>query len=230
MCRDVQALRIDTVGTVWDRDVGEVDLALWCLARNELLPSLSAFPHDVHSILAVLALAGESELVLWLAVWDLVDAEPLVGGTEETWKMTLDVLDIVKTRCERVIYIDDDDLPVGLTLVKESHDTEDLDLLDLTDLGDELADLADVQRVVVTLLLGLWVCDVGVFPSLWESTVIPEVALVWETVADEPKLALLGVLLDRVELLVLGDLRAYDCQSPSNVKPNDLLATVLLAL
>jgi hypothetical protein len=48
--------------------------------------------------------------------------------------------------------------------------------------------------------------DVGVFPSLREGTVVPEVTLVREAVADESQLALLGVLLDRVELVILGDL------------------------
>lgn len=39
-----------------------------------------------------------------------------------------------------------------------------------------------------------------------EGTVVPEVALVGETVTDEAQLALLDVLLDGVEELLLGDL------------------------
>jgi len=39
-------------------------------------------------------------------------------------------------------------------------------LLDLASVADELTDLADVEWVVVTLGLGLWVNDVGVFPGL----------------------------------------------------------------
>jgi hypothetical protein len=39
-----------------------------------------------------------------------------------------------------------------------------------------------------------------------EGTVVPEVTLVGEAVADETELALLGVLLDGVQELVLGDL------------------------
>jgi hypothetical protein len=41
---------------------------------------------------------------------------------------------------------------------------------------------------------------------LWEGTVVPEVALMGEAVADETKLALLDILLDWVERLLLGDL------------------------
>jgi len=33
---------------------------------------------------------------------------------------------------------------------------------------------------------------------LWESTIVPEITLVWEAVADEAKLALLDILLDGV--------------------------------
>lgn len=80
--------------------------------------------------------------------------------------MALDILDVVELRCQRVVDIDNDDLPVSLLLIEESHDTEDLDLLDLAGVTDKLADLADVERVVVALGLGLGVDDVGVFPGL----------------------------------------------------------------
>lgn len=39
-----------------------------------------------------------------------------------------------------------------------------------------------------------------------EGTVVPEVTLVGEAVSDVSKLALLDILLDRVEELLLGDL------------------------
>jgi hypothetical protein len=41
---------------------------------------------------------------------------------------------------------------------------------------------------------------------LRESTVVPEVTLVGEAVAHEAQLALLGILLDGVQKLILGDL------------------------
>lgn len=40
----------------------------------------------------------------------------------------------------------------------------------------------------------------------WEGTVVPEVALVGEAVADETQFALLGVLLDGVQEFFFGDL------------------------
>jgi hypothetical protein len=185
----------------------QVDVTLGGLASDELLPGLGALTDDVHGVLLVLALAGEGELVLRLSVRDFVDAEPLVGGTEKTGQVPLDVLDVVEAGSERVVHVNDNDLPVSLTLVEESHDTKDLDLLDLTDLGDKLANLAHIERVVVTVHLGLRVGDVGVLPGLGEGTVVPEVALVGEAVADEAQLALLGVLLDGVEGLILGNLQ-----------------------
>jgi hypothetical protein len=51
-----------------------------------------------------------------------------------------------------------------------------------------------------------WVLmNVGI-AYLGEGTVVPEVTLVGEAVADKAKLALLDVLLDRVKELLLGDL------------------------
>lgn len=136
------------------------------LASDELVPGVGALVDDVESVLLVLALAGESELVLGLAVGDLVDAEPLVGGTQEAGEVALDILDVVELGGQGVVDVDDDDLPVGLLLVDQGHDTQNLDLLDLTGVANQLTNLADVERVVVTLGLGLGVDDVGVLPGL----------------------------------------------------------------
>ena len=89
--------------------------------------------------------------------------------------MPLDVLNVVQPRGERVVDIDNEDLPVGLTLVKKSHDTEDLDLLDLTGVTDGLSNLTDIEGVIVTVSAGLGVLDSWVFPSLGEGSVVPDV-------------------------------------------------------
>lgn len=92
--------------------------------------------------------------------------EPLVRRTDETREVVLDILNVVQLVCKGVVDINDDDLPVGLTLVEESHDTENLDLLDLADVSDLLADLADIERIVVTLGLSLRVLLLRIFPGL----------------------------------------------------------------
>ena len=48
--------------------------------------------------------------------------------------------------------------------------------------------------------------DVCSFAHSWEGSVVPEVALVGKAVAHESKLALLDVLLDRVEKFLFRDL------------------------
>jgi hypothetical protein len=85
--------------------------------------------------------------------------------------VTLDVLDVVQLGCERVLYVDDDDFPVGLALVEESHDAQDFDLLDLPDVTHLFADLAYVQWVVVTPGLGLCVLLIGILPSLKKNNI-----------------------------------------------------------
>lgn len=116
--------------------------------------------------LLVLALAREGKLVLRLSVGDLVDTEPFVGSTEKARKVTLNILNVVELRGKRVVDINDDDLPVGLLLIEQSHHTKNLDLLDLTGIANKLTDFTDIERVVVTLGLGLGVDNVGVFPGL----------------------------------------------------------------
>lgn len=73
------------------------------LAGNQTLPSITAFSDDFLGVLLVLALSAESELVLWLSVWDLIDTEPLVCGSEKTWKVTFNILDVVELGCKGII-------------------------------------------------------------------------------------------------------------------------------
>ena len=65
--------------------------------------------------------------------------------------------------------IDDEDLPVGLAFVKESHDTKNFDLFDLADVANLLSDLADVEGIIVTLRLGFGMRMSWIFPSLYVS-------------------------------------------------------------
>lgn len=92
--------------------------------------------------------------------------EPLVGCADEAGEVALDIFDVVELGRERVEDVYDDDLPVGLALIEEGHDTEDLNLFDLADVANLLADLADIKGIVVALGLGLSVHLGGVLPGL----------------------------------------------------------------
>lgn len=201
------------------------------LARDQLVPGLCALADDVGSVpryhtsanprftsrnrkrnsLLVLALSGESKLVLGLAIWNLVDTEPLIGCPQQAREVTLHILDIIEFGRQWIVHINDDNLPVGLLLVKQRHDTKHFDLFDLTSEAHGLTNLANVKRVVVTLSFGLGVDGGRVLPGLGESTVVPEVSLVRKTVADESNLALLDVLLDGIEEFLFADLEFAVC-------------------
>lgn len=72
----------------------------------------------------------------------------------------------IELRSQRVLLVDHNDFPIRLLFVQESHDAQNLHSLDVTGLRDQFADFAHVERVIVTLGLGLGVNGVGVFPSL----------------------------------------------------------------
>jgi hypothetical protein len=80
--------------------------------------------------------------------------------------MPLDILNVVKLRCKRIVDVNDDDFPVGLAFVEEGHDAEDFDLLYLARVADLFADLADVERVIVAFCFCFGVRLGGVFPGL----------------------------------------------------------------
>ena len=164
------------------------------IAGNELLPRLVALVDDLGGVALVLCLSAEGKLVLGLSVRDFVDSEPcelgkltmleicqsrcrqypaltFVRGSDQAGEVSLDVLNVVELAGERVVDVNDEDLPVRLALVEQGHDAEDLDLLDLSAVADGLANLADVERVVVALCLCLWVGRGGVLPGLGEGAV-----------------------------------------------------------
>lgn len=105
------------------------------LASDELLPSLSTLADNISGVpvtalashtksklgpnpLLVFALASESKLVLWLSVWDFVDTEPFIGGSQQTRKVSLNILNIIELGGQWVVDVNDDDLPVSLLLVE----------------------------------------------------------------------------------------------------------------
>lgn len=105
------------------------------LTNDQAFPSLGAFSDHIGCIpaehlsrawigdesgalLLVLTFARKGELVLRLPIRDLVDAKPLVGRPQETWQMTFNILDVIQSRCQRIIDVDDDDLPIRLLLVE----------------------------------------------------------------------------------------------------------------
>jgi len=196
------------------------------LTVNEASPSFVGLVNDLHGVLLVLSLAGEGELVLRLSVGNLVDPEPLVGSPDETGQVTLDIFDIVQLGSERVGNVNDNDLPVCLTLIEESHDAEDLDLFDLANVTDLFTDLANIEGIVVTLGLGFGMRVIGVLPGLRECTVVPDVAVMGEAVANETQATLLDVLLDWIEWLLLGDLEL--CVGPTRDLDNHVEDAIAL--
>jgi hypothetical protein len=96
--------------------------------------------------------------------------EPFVGRSDQTRKMSLHILDIVQFRRQRVVHINNQDLPVGFSFVEKCHDTEDFDLLDLTRIADLLSDLADIKRVVIAFGFSFRVNLGRIFPCLSRDT------------------------------------------------------------
>jgi len=163
---NAELVGVNMINGLFDGDIGQRNFTALTLAGDQLFPGIGTLANNLHSVFLVLAFSRESKLVLRLPIWDLIDPEPLVGGSQETRKVALDIFDIVELRCQRIIHVNDDDFPVGLLLVQKSHDTENLDLFHLACVTNQLSDLADIQWIIISFRLGLWVDHVGVFPRL----------------------------------------------------------------
>ena len=160
----------DLVGAVSDLGVDRGDIVLVGLVGHllldESLPGIVGALDDLEGVGLVLGLTVEGELVLRLAIGDLVDAEPLLGGLEEPRHLLLHILYVIQLSGERVGNIDGNDLPVCLPLIKQGQASEHLDLPHLTGLVNGVSDLTHINWVIITVGLGVRISVGGVFPGL----------------------------------------------------------------
>lgn len=105
----------------------------------------------------------------------MIKPKPFICGSQEAWKVSLDILHVIQLWCQRIVDINGNDFPVRLFLVQKSHDSQDLDLLDLAWVSDRFANFADIERIIVTFCLRFGMNDVGIFPSLREGTIVENV-------------------------------------------------------
>mmetsp|Transcript_19749 Transcript_19749/g.54923 ORF Transcript_19749/g.54923 Transcript_19749/m.54923 type:complete len:336 (+) Transcript_19749:583-1590(+) len=176
------------------------------VAGEELLPCVVAFLDEGVGVLLVHELLSQSKDIWWLAVWDLVGAEPLADGIEHAWHLLLDVVDVVEEWGPLVLTVDGDDLPVGFAFIDHAEHTKDLDWSDGTDWDDTGTNLADIQRIVVSAAaFGIRVDEGWVFPCLWQTSVVEEDV----TLLELTKLSLLLVLLDWCEIFSCGNFHLF---------------------
>ena len=102
--------------------------------------------------------------------------------------------------------VDGDDFPISFAFIDQSNRPEHFDLDDATPLGNLVTDLADVDGVIVALTSRALVDNVRVLPRLRDGSVVPNVAVVRETVGHEPQLAFLHILLDRIQCFFFANL------------------------
>ena len=97
-------------------------------------------------------------------------------------------MDVVEVLRQRIVDVNGYDFPVGLSLVNHGKDAKDLDLEDGASRMDGGANLTDVDGVVVTLAVGGGVGVVWVLPGLGDGPVVPDVAMVGETVGNKSEI------------------------------------------
>lgn len=100
---------------------------------------------------------------------DLVNPEPFICGSDETWEVPLDILNVIELGSQGIVDVDDNHFPICLSFIKQGHNTEDLDLFNLTGIAKLLANLANVERVIITMCLCLCMDLCGIFPSLYKN-------------------------------------------------------------
>lgn len=110
--------------------------------------------------------------------------------------MGLDIADIVQQGRLRVVNVDGDQLPIGFPLIQEGQRPQDFDLNHSPTFVDLRTDFDHINRVVVPVRSRVRVFVRRVLPSLGQSAVVPNVAVVREDVVHKARFSVLYVLLD----------------------------------
>mmetsp|Transcript_13735 Transcript_13735/g.35050 ORF Transcript_13735/g.35050 Transcript_13735/m.35050 type:complete len:293 (-) Transcript_13735:250-1128(-) len=177
------------------------------ITSNQTQVEIIVLLDHLESIVTVASSTIEGKLVGRVSSRHLVGAEPLVDGMQVARALLLDVLHIVEFGSLGIVHIDRDHLPVGLTVIDQSHHTKNLHLNDVTNVSSGLTDLTNIERIVVTKAVGFRMLEARALPGLWEGTVVEQVALEGKHIVNKTKVALLDVLLDGVELFLQADLQ-----------------------
>ena len=80
--------------------------------------------------------------------------------------MSFNIFNVIESGRQRIVDVDDDDLPIRLAFVQQGHDTQNLDLLDLAWSGNKLPYFANVKWIVVSSCFCLCMFNIRILPSL----------------------------------------------------------------
>lgn len=146
---------VDSVGRGGGGGVGNgnVDLSLSVgdLLGDEVLPLSVSLSGNLKSKGAVLRFVVVGEGVGRLSVGDLVVSQEGEGGLEHTRKDLLDIGKIVELGSQGIADVNDQNLPISLSLINHGVSTQNLDLSDLSNLiVDRAGKIANIKRVIVT--------------------------------------------------------------------------------
>lgn len=161
---------------------------------------------DVLGECCIFSFAVKSKLIFWFAIWNLVELEPFDRSPQKAREEFLDILNIFHLISKRVVDVNSEKLPVSFTFVDQRQSSKDFHLHDIATFRDTRSNFTHVDRIVVTFTAGGFIDMIRIFPSLWQSAVVPDVSFVRENVGDESQFFFLYVLLDGIQRLGQGDL------------------------
>lgn len=132
---------------------GNVDLSFSVgdLLGDEVLPLGVSLSSNLKSEGTILGLVIVGEGVGRLSIRDLVISQEGEDSLKSTRNDLLDVRKVIQLLSKRITNINDQNLPVSLSLIDHGVSSQDLDLSDLSDLVfNGRGDVADIKRIIVT--------------------------------------------------------------------------------
>lgn len=183
------------------------NLAAFDFLAYEFLPELMSLSDNILSERRVLSFAVECKLILWLSIWHFVELEPFDWRSKQSREELFDVLNVFQLISQRVVDVDSKKFPVCLAFINQSECSKNFNLNNVTARSDTRSNLTNVNRIVVTATSCCLIDMIGIFPSLRQSSVVPDVAVMRENVCYEAQLLLLDVLLDGIEWIRQRDLK-----------------------
>mmetsp|Transcript_31740 Transcript_31740/g.47158 ORF Transcript_31740/g.47158 Transcript_31740/m.47158 type:complete len:222 (-) Transcript_31740:402-1067(-) len=167
------------------------------------------FFNNTMSIGLVHKLFVQSKDIRGLSIGNLVCSVPFSNGTQHTWELFLDIINIIQEGSPLVFGINHNHLPVTFAFINHEKNAKDLDGSDFTRFNDSCTNFTNVQRIIVTSTPFRIRMNVGwIFPGLWETSIVEENISLFEFA----KFALFGILFNGIANFVRCNLVLFSCK------------------
>mmetsp|Transcript_8539 Transcript_8539/g.13088 ORF Transcript_8539/g.13088 Transcript_8539/m.13088 type:complete len:212 (+) Transcript_8539:293-928(+) len=186
---------------LFDRVIFGIELT-FLGSRHKLFPGVMALLNNFIGVVLVHESFIQAESVWWFSIGDFVSTVPFTNRVKHTGHFIFNIINIIEEWSPFIFSINCNNLPVTFTFIDHTKNSKHLHGADSTGLDETCSNLDNIYRIIVTPSTFSIRVDVGgIFPSLWETSVVEINISLLELTQD----TLLFILFNRIADLIGGN-------------------------